>query len=320
MEAGESEVPLKAGDETPAEFVGHVAEALRLLYDPSALLRNPLARLLLAPDLSPQQRSRALRALLLEAVEALNPGPGVALRSLSGRSYQALNLHYVQDHTIVEVAHYLALSMRQTYRDLRKGEADLATLLWQRRSSQADPQEHGGAASLRQEVERLQRHPANVSLQEALDYASASLAPLSSEAGVALRLALPEDYIVRADATGLRQCLTALLSYAVQSGAEQVSVEVTQEDEMLWLHFLCDGTGGVESMGGLLATAATLARAIAAELRAAHAAAHARLSLRLPLATSATILVIDDNEGLAQLFQRYLSHRNCTVVGATSPE
>jgi CheY-like chemotaxis protein len=306
--------------EAPAEFVTQVTEALRRLYDPSGLLRSPLAAVLLPAEALPKRGGHALRAVLLEAVESLNPGPDLPFRSLAARSYQALNLHYVQGHTIDEVARYLAISMRQTYRDLRKGEADLATLLWQR----CRPEPSLGAAdpdpSLRQEVERSPRRPANVSLLQALRSSGASLATLSEEAGARLHLMVSPDRVVRSDATGLRQCLTALLSYVVQAGAKAVTVEAIDGGETVTLRFVGEGAAGA-GPASLLATAEALAGAIGARLSLAAAPGQVTIDLSLARAASTVVLVIDDNAGLAELFRRYLSNSaNCTVVGACEPE
>lgn len=309
----------RAATEPPAKFTGQVAEALRRLYDPSGLLRSPLLEWLIPPDSSPERRSRALRALLLETIESLNPGPKVSFRSLSARSYQAIRLHYVDGHTVAEVSRLLALSLRQAYRDIRRGEADIAMLLWQRRLHRDEEALPSPSQALRQEIERLPLSPTSVSLRQALREAGESVISLAQSAGIALSLELADDFTVRADPTGLRQCLTAVLSYAVQLGAGQIGVSAGREGEVVLLQVRCSAIVGerLGQLASLLATARTLAEAIGAELHSWSDGRQAHLCLRLPSAGPATIIVIDDNEGLPQLFQRYLSESNCDVLGAT---
>jgi len=365
----------------PDEFVVQVVEALRHLYEPSSLLHSPLIERLTEPGLSPQRRSRSLRALLLETIEALNPGEEVPFRSSLARSYEAIHLHYIEGHTIEETARYLALSERQAYRDIRRGESEVAALLWQRclarealgeqddgRGLAAGPRQ-GDAASLAQEIGRLSLRPASVSLREALDYAGAALAPLCRRVGACLRLTLAQDYSVRADNSGLRQCLMAALSYAVQSGAAgavggvgsaaaplgadgrtagekaaasgswEVQLVAEPAGQVLRLWLRCRPAGPaeeVEALDSLLATATMLARAIGGELRlddcanccqeavAPQLECHSGeregglcICLSLPLTAPATLVVVDDNEGLPQLIQRYLSDAGVRVLGAT---
>jgi len=313
----------------PGEFTRQVAADLRHLYEPSGLARSVLPELLLPPDASPERRTRQLRALLLETLESLNPGPKVPFRSLAARSYQALHLHYVEGHTIEDVGRLLAISLRQAYRDVRKGEADLATLLWQRRQNSsparaAQAQSSGNA--LRQEVRRLPLRPVDLSLQQALSQAAEPLAPLANGACVRLSLRLAEDRQVRADPDNLRQCLTALLSCAVQAcgtGPAEVSATLLPEADRpggasLRLTSRPLRPGGLAALANLLAVVRTLAEAVGdVEIHSSPDEQQAYLQLRLPPSFPATLMVVDDNEGLPELFRRYLSESGYAVLGVT---
>ncbi|MGQ9555494.1 MAG: response regulator [Anaerolineae bacterium] len=305
------------GDEA---FLTHIADALRHLYDPSALMRSPLGEQLAPLSVSAEARGRFLRTALLEAIESLNPGLGVPFRSPASRSYDALRLHYVEGRTVEEVARELAVSERQAYRDIRKGEADVAAALWERRRPAQQEPLPSAATSLRQEVERLQLSPATASLREAISQAMASVAPLAERLRVSLHLAETPDLAVQAHPAGLRQCLIALLSYAVQCGSERVAVEVAAGNGNAEVHVSCLTSKKPDhaSLANLLATAHTLAQTIGAELRTRLERTETRLLLRLPTPAPATILIIDDNEGLLQLFQRYLADSNCRPVGANN--
>jgi CheY-like chemotaxis protein len=344
-----------SGAETPPGFVSQVGEALRHLYDPSALVRSPLADLLgISAGTDQRQaadrRSQRLRALLLETIESLNPGPGISFRSLSARSYQALHLHYVEGHTVEEVGRLLSLSLRQAYRDIRKGESDLATLLWERclaeerRSELSTAPALAGFASasrqfvsdqgavLREEIERLPSYPVNTSLQQALDQAAESLLALAGRVGVSLSLQLEQDCLVRADPSALRQCLTAMLSCAVQSckraepgdrpgcSAQVVALADRRPSQgrSVELRLSCRpvGQAALSGQGNLLSLARTLASALGgAEFAATVEGGEVQLRLRLQAALTPMLMVIDDNEGLPELFRRYLSDSDWSVVG-----
>ncbi|MHB0877469.1 MAG: response regulator [Anaerolineae bacterium] len=317
-----------------------MAEALRHLYDPSSLLRSPLIERLLPSENPtagrglPQRHGQRLRTLLLEAIESLSPGPRAAFRSLAARSYQAMHLHYVDGHTVDEVAHLLALSQRQAYRDIRKGEVDLAALLWQLHSAQAALSELKSVQSaghlLRQEVHRLPLRPADISLGQALAHAAEPLAGLLAKGNIGLCLDLGQDYQVRADAAALHRFLVAALSLAVQAcqgwpaGVARVQASARACDTgtdagQVWLSL--SGTpltpGRLADLTNLLAVARALAESLGGAVMQFEAdAQEAALRLRLPISLPACVMVIDDNEGLTELFRRYLGQAGYSVLEA----
>ena len=69
----------------------------------------------------------------------------------------------------------------------------------------------------------------------------------------------------------------------------------------------------------LLRTAFALAEAMGGHLTWQQTDSGLRVSLSLPAASPATVLVIDDNEGLVDLFERYLADSDCRVVGVQNP-
>jgi len=313
-----------------AAFVDQVAEALRHLHDPSALMRSPLSEWLAPTETVAERRGRFLRTALLKAIEALNPGPKVPFRSAASRSYDALRLHYIEGQTIEEVAKELAVSERQAYRDIRKGEADAAE--WLKSLRQAPPAEAAPSLghSLRREVERLPLSPAELPLRGAVAAAIAAVEPLAGQLGVTLRLAPGQDVVALADAGGLRQTLMALLSYALQCGSREVTLEVALAASgsisggageggtaTVCVRWPPAAKSDLMAPPDLLATARTLAQAIGAEIKV-EARPCPAVWLRLPTPPSATVLVVDDNEGLLQLFQRYLVETGWRVIGAAS--
>lgn len=304
--------------EIPPLFADQVAEALRHLYDPSALLSSPLADLLPAPDLPPETRARFLRTALLEAIESLNPGPKAPFRSPASRSYDALRLRYVETRTVEEVARELAVSERQAYRDIRKGEADAATILWARHRPQQPRRPHVSGDDLQAEVERLQLRPINTSLGPLLSQALAAVAPLARDLKRPLPAAPPTAVSVNADATALRQCLIALLSCGLQSGAASASLRVAQGGGEVHLELECVSAGPPlkQPPTNLLETTASLAQATGGRLTHHQTPTGLAFTLFLPVAPPATVLVIDDNQGLVDLFERYPSDSDCRVLGA----
>ncbi|MGQ9555479.1 MAG: response regulator [Anaerolineae bacterium] len=302
-------------------FVAQVVSALKCLYDFPSLLQHPLARLLAPASLSPERRGSFLRTSLMEAIGSLKPSPKAPPYSLPPRLHQALRLRYVEGCTVAEVAREMAVSERQAHRYIRQAETEVATVLWARHRQEAAELSQSRRESLGQEVERLPLSPTDVALAEVLNQAADTLAPLYKEEGTSLDIAPMANLTVRADAAGLRQCLIALLSYAAQC-SRRVAVEAKPEGDEIWLRIECvpDLDTDSQALGQLLATGRALAEAVGAELQARTWEGKSQLWLRLPGGASCVILVIDDNEGLVDLFERYLSYTGYRVVGASNGE
>lgn len=303
------------------EFAESTADALRRLYDVPALLRNPLTDALRSHGSSAEGRARFLRTALLEAIEALNPGPRVPFRSPASRSYDALRLHYVEGRTVEEVARELAVSERQAYRDIRRGEADVAAILWSRHGPALEAPAASAAVTAHDEVDRVGLRSGNINIGVPLREALESVAPLAAQLGRELP-ALDEPLpTVSADAAALRQCLTALLSCALQAGSGRAELAIGWATDEVTVAISVHGCRGrlEPSHARLLETTAALAKAMGGSLASTLGEGNLALRLRLPAAAEATVLVIDDNEGLVELFRRYLSNTGYRVIGAQDP-
>ena len=306
----------------PAQtFVAQVVTALKLLYDFSALLQHPLASRIAPNSIAPDRRGDFLRNALLDAIKALNPGPGASFDAPNARLFNAVRLRYVEGCTVREVAQELAISERQAHREVRRGESAVAALLWARFCQERASETHAQSQSLNDEIERLRFTSQDTSLREALGKAFAVVSPLADAAGTVLNLPMADDCYVRADSAGLRQCLIAILSYAAQCPAAPVDINVNTEAGQAWLSLTCEPSVLTDRLTlEDLATAATaLAEAIGGSFQARRVKGKHTLLLGLPLSTQKTVLVVDDNEGLLELVERYLSGTAYRVVGTTDP-
>ena len=308
----------------PETFVEQVKQVLEHLYDFPYLEGHPLAAESAEPAgagrpaETPGQR---LRREAMAAIEALSPGPGVPLRAPHARVYNLLHLHYVEGMTIQETARELSISLRQAYRDLRHGEESVAAVLWSRRATPAPPGAGAAqASSVQTEIARLETHPRPVDLQRLLQYAQKAVERLAAQRAVDLRTeALPEPMIVAADQAVAQQVLVNILSYAVQqaqAGALEVGLAPEKEQVCLTLRYVRDpkATGALVINDVVMQLVARLGWVVQQEDQPASARL---LTLRMP-AHGSTVLVIDDNEGLVELLERYLAGYACRLVAATS--
>ena len=308
----------------PETFVEQVKQVLEHLYDFPYLEGHPLAAESAQPAEAghpaetPGQR---LRREAAAAIEALSPGPGVPLRAPHARVYNLLHLHYVEGMTIHETARELSISLRQAYRDLRHGEESVAAVLWSRRAAPAPPGAGDAqASSVQTEIARLETHPRPVDLQRLLQYAQKAVERLAAQRAVDLHTeAPPEPMIVAADQAVAQQVLVNILSHAVQqaqAGALEVGLVSEKEQICLTLRYVRDPM----ATGALVIddVVAQLAARLGWKVQQEDQPAGTRLVTLRMAAHGSTVLVIDDNEGLVELLERYLAGYACRLVTATN--
>ena len=174
--------PSEEAGQVPEDFVGQVRDALTHLYDHAHLQRHPLARL--AGEGGPQTRAKALRNLLLDALEQLNPGDGVSRNAREWRPYDILMRRYVDGYTPEEIIKELHTSLRQLQRDHRRGVLAIASILWERwqgiEERAMEPAEEG--ESLSQEIAHLGLALAPVELAALVESAIAPARTLTQAA------------------------------------------------------------------------------------------------------------------------------------------
>jgi CheY-like chemotaxis protein len=304
-------------------FAQQVRDLLDHLYDYEYLQETPLAHAMDPEgDLLGRERMRLLRSTLLASMEDLNPGDRVSPYSLRVRSYNVLTLHYVDRLTIQQVAHELALSERQVYRDLRQAEQDLADVFWSHLQRQPGPSqwlssEVSRAELALRELGRLPDEHQAIDVRALVEGAIVAVKRLAEQRGVVLRALIPADIgSIRAERQTVRQVLVSILSYIVQHAKGDTTVRISgeQDGDRVRLEFGFSPEaddiqipqivkGFIEQIGGHCALQARLAD-------------DAVLSLTLIGQRPYHVLVIDDNEGLVALFQRYLMGEQYRVVGA----
>jgi CheY-like chemotaxis protein/predicted DNA-binding protein (UPF0251 family) len=314
-------IPPAANLGPEGDFVVMVRDVLEHLYDYAYLQTHPLAgRIQAGKVLTPHERARFLRTMILKTTEEMHPGP-VPFRSVRARTYNVLNLHYVEGLTIQEVARELAVSERQCYRDLRKAEEDLAAVLWANHVPAVPEGDEVSREDLvLREAERISPNVEEVDLEAFLDGAVDSIRPLAASKGVRL----DEEVggcagAVRADRLLARQALVSALSHAVQNAQPNSTVSLTVSGgpgvARLRIHYTAqeDRRGAQEP---LVAAQQLVGRFGGEWEMQADASGQTTMAFTLGQRAQTRILVIDDNAGLIELFRRYLSGEDYEVVGA----
>jgi len=310
-----------------SSFAEQVKDVLAHLYDYPYLQNHPLTdELQPGRRLSARERMRFLRRALLEAIEEMNPVPDVPSRSGRARAYDVLRLHYVEGLVIQQVAQEVSVSKRQVYRDLRKAERALAALLldrYGRRSSSGQGIASDSRADLvLQEAQRLGGEMEEIPLELLLRRAVDTVSQLAQKRTIRIECTLaPGLDSLYSNRQIARQVLVSTLSYAVQGA---------QPDTPLRL--LAQPLGGgvrfeIEFRLGDRAKVSDLFPAVARRLISRlggecssrlRAPGSASLVFTLGKQPRATVLVIDDNRGLAELFRRYLADTDYQLIEASN--
>lgn len=290
-----------------------IREALEWLYEPAALAASALARALpgLSQSATPLERAQQLRRLLLGAIASLQPTTNYVFGSIRSRSYDVLNLRYVEGTAIADIAEEIGITERQVYRDLQHARDELAALLSDGAPAGVEPEPQPAAteALLNSELAAFVAVPTSVSLPELLHSVAEITSGLATSLGRAVRFAIAEGLPrVSADEGILRQVLTLAFSFAIQrASGHWLEVSATSEGD-----WVCLGLSFSAPPGSLdLQSLASVARAaqvqhITCELQEVGDGRWC-LSLQLRALEQRKVLVVEDNPGAIQLYRRYLA-------------
>lgn len=321
-----------------SEFDLHVADAYEHLYDLVYLRAHPLVdQLAVLPSQPLKRRARELHRILLDIITELDPGPQAPPSSNECRRHRLLVLRYVRGLSPQMVADQLIISLRHYYRVHKAAVEDIAGILWDRyiaRPSASEiPQVIEEDTPLRQ-LELLRLEAAR--LAQADRYARVSdvvqgVLPLFQEMlrryRLDVRLEIPETLPgVSTDRNLLRQVLLGTLGYLIER-AEQVTIHVTAQLEGATIRLSLrleppeaarpTLPAEAEERLSVLTEMATLAGAQVLPLHAGQSIVG--FDMHLPIAER-TVLVVDDNEDVLELFRGYLSPHRYRVVTAQRAE
>lgn len=319
------------------ELGSMVRDVLNHLYDHGYLQRHPLIEYLQpGAPLAPRERMHVLRTLLLELIEELNPGPNVPFRSGRARAYSVLNLHYVEGITVQETARELAISERQLYRDLRRAEQTLARMIAGRAATAGEAQDGAPArnALLREELDRLQAGTEKADVAVLIDGAVAAVRSLCQQRDVSVEAKdEASTTAIYTDPLVARQLLVSTLSWAVQNSLPGTvvhlvarSLDGTARFEVWYTPTTSHAALGLRPakqaqdaarIDEVPAVARSMAQYLGGYVEAETLpSGRVRCAMVLGGTYQRTVLVVDDNAGMLELFQRYLADQEYRLIGA----
>lgn len=299
-----------------------VRRALTHLYDSVYLQRSPLMAGLMARTgerIAPGQGAKALRQMLLEAIDELAPGGNVPLRSEERRGYTVLRGRYVDQRPMDDLADLLGISPRQLRRELRAG-LEAVTDIMARRLQWVYPGPSGAAEVelpdddlVSAEIGELCSETGAVNLCVEVRDVEALVLPLAREADVVLReCGVPESVVVRANRVVLRQVLLGVYTWVVRhcpgctigSRVERISAS----EAVFELHLRGKMCRDLQQPTPEEVAPPRLVHVLQGRfdwLAAPDNGAVCRLTL--PGMPMRAVLLIDDNRSIHHLFRRYLT-------------
>jgi CheY-like chemotaxis protein len=319
-----------------SEFVSQIADAYQHLYDLVHLRRHPLAALLISDTrLPPQERAWQLHQILLDAIQALDPGPKVPLHSREWRRHRLMVLRYLEGLEVRVVADELGISKRHYFREHDAAIEAIADVLANNTPAQWGKQEEkrpadsGGISLsrlelLRLEAARVARSSRQLALNDVVQGVVGLVQNIAQQRGI--KIAVSFDPLlprVVADSNTLRQLFLGLLNLLLNRLAEgEVAITGRVEEGQIVVH-LCGSWIGSEAAGPLndqealqLSLLGELAAVQGVQIRQSRHQDRLGFRLEFPLATARTVLVIDDNEEAARLLELVLARRHYQVVTA----
>lgn len=322
------QVKTKSTSPTYDDFAALVRDALVHLYDVAHLQRHPLARLVAAPLSPSRDAGKALRRLLLDTVEQLNPGDCPSPNDKEWRPYTILVRRYADGSSIEEIVDELGISLRQFHREHAKALQAVAAILW-RHWQPESPESHlapseARSSDLHQEMDNLGvvLEPLNLTL-----LVESVMRPAQALAGghhVQLRIGTAADPVAaRADPTLARQALLGVLTALIR--ARPAGIEVVWggagENVLIEQRVQPPLPAGSDDLDQRLAAVAELMHRQGGRLEMINQAECLRaVRLTFGSAQGARVLLIDDNERVLQLFERYLTAEGYSVARASGAE
>jgi len=325
--------------ESKAEFVNQVAQAYGHLYDLVYLRTHPLADVIVpSPSFSSKEKSWELHRILVDVIGELEPEPQVPIASRQWRRHQLMVLRYIKALDPEAVWDQLGISRRHYYREHRIATEALAEILWDRyvaypslHQPMTDSVEEQASLSqmelLRMEAARMAQAdryvPIGGVIRDLFPLLQEMLRKNELDVNFGFSESLPS---VSVDRSLLRQMLLGMLGYLVGC-ATQATVHIDAQDDGATVHLsmmvrppAAILTKVQDEVGGQLVMLKEMAELSGTRVVPVCSEKDiVGFDVILPT-TQRTVLIVDDNEDVVELFRRYLTSHRYRVIAVKPPE
>lgn len=304
-----------------------IKDVLDNLYDIASLETHPaLFSVIKLPAGFTGSKGEYVRQFMLEAIERLRPSrKEVDLTAPEWRPYLILNKRYIEGIGVQELADTLAISTRQMRRDQHKAITALTEILW----AVCYPDERPDNDTDMSPV--VEVHNEMIDPLETTRGVYALLKRLCDEKKLVVEFGEPAGFTpVITDRVILRQVLISLFNDILRDHTEtRLVVRCDSAKEQVRLEFASQIDTDCAERPSESASADDLT-AVMYWCERIHARVEVvctrevdgcwvKRTLWLPQADQPIMLVIDDQEPVVTLFQRYLSQTNLLVIGVNHP-
>lgn len=315
-------------------FSEQVADLYKNLYDLVYLQTHPASDALIS-DQGASGRDKGWRVhnLLLDAIEALDPGQKAPAFSPPWRRYHLMLSRFVDGISPDDVAEELAISRRQFFREQREALERTAQILWRRHvesdegAEQPTPPETGEPSDverlelLRREAARVKKRNRYARIEKVAEGVVSIVHEIMEKRSLRLEISMPDALpVVAVDPSILRQIvLSALgwLSEATQENVVRLAAHVERPDVKLSIALDQEIPLSPETereLGARMSALEEMAALSQAEISALKADGRLdSFEIVLPVAQR-TVLVVDDNQDILELFRRYLESSHYRVI------
>jgi CheY-like chemotaxis protein len=224
-------------------------------------------------------------------------------------------MHYVGRLTIQQVAYEIGVSLRQAYRDLRRGQELVSAVLWHKlrnETSTANPD-----TSINAELTRLEDNTTSIALRDLLDTALRPVQILADKYAIAVHVETPQKPItLTTNPIMAQQILTHILSQIIQQvKPSSLNIKLLEAAPFIRICYEDNSHPRLHIEPIIL----QMIEQVHWELEYGEVNGRQEISLKSSQ-RRALVLVIDDNEGLIHLLQRYLTHDAYTVMSVPNSE
>lgn len=312
------------------EILGNFQQQLHVtlshLYDYNFLFDHAFVAQVI-PDKTGADRVQHFRERIIRAVEQLRPEPHIAFHAKDARTYNILNLHYIDQQDIEEVMERLALSRRQYFREQARALELLSKIFLQQLDHQKDDERTApqkiGTITLASEIASLRQTNPHVrmNLGELVAGVVEAMTRLSMQYDVHIVIDETLKQVeLSIDRTMLRQALLSTFSLLITN--------LTPGTQVMWSHSTSEVAVTVNMS---FSTTQEQVEVLRSKLNDAESLRTVLQSIRLSLELvglddgSVTlkmiiplkpfnVLVIDDNPDVIDLFRRYLTHQPYSLI------
>ena len=320
---------------TQEQFLKYLREGLNNLRDPNALRRSPLIGIFAIPNR--MDIPMELQRLLTAAVQGLEPQQNEEPDSRAWRMYESLYYRYIEQYDQDAVSSQMGMSVRQVRREQKAAMEALCYKLWDEYhldtqtapSPDTPPPADTLEKVLSEEVSWLKDEPIEdpAELGSMLPNVLNLFRPMGKEYGVQLELDLDETCPRAAvDSIAMRQVLINLLGIAVPRAARhgQLLITTRQMGVEIQLMIQCPVFSSPPSFFSKveqfrLDVSKVLLQHFGGRLTVTIEKNEFYAALTLPGLEQLPVMLVDDNDGTHQLFQRFSSGTRYHLVGVHNP-